>query len=197
MYSYFQWKPADHLVYPISRASGKVTVKQSIIRHWLSVPPTRCQSLVLCWWAERRCCSGEDLASSQEYCSETPRKNTTAKAKKSPQYNNFLHESTIWRRKQGWILQDIQCYCMPLFHNTSYITTILQTTISQSDKMNILCSLYILLYPNRPLVPQWTALNPWGEKRGFILNILKLLTHAHKQQQSRKGYTAGLFDARN
>lgn len=95
----------------------------------------------------------------------------------------------------------LRYYCMPIVHHASYMTTILYTTaISQSvkinkyfklDNMKILFSFYIFFYPNRPLVPQWTALNPWGEKRGFIFNVIKLWVHAHKQQHgnSRKGYT--------
>lgn len=39
--------------------------------------------------------------------------------------------------------------------------------------VKVLFSLYIFFYPNRPLVPQWAALNPWGEKRGFTLNGLE------------------------
>lgn len=67
-----QWKPVDQPVYLMSKASEKQSVKWSVIQHQLSSPFTRCQSLVLCWWGVRRCCSGGALASSQVYCSEAP-----------------------------------------------------------------------------------------------------------------------------
>lgn len=54
----------------------KRSVNRSVIHYQLISPSTRYQSLVLCWWGVRRCCSGGVLASFQVYCSETPGKNT-------------------------------------------------------------------------------------------------------------------------
>lgn len=68
-----QWKTRRPT--PCPKPLLKQSVNRSVIQYQLSSPSTRCQSLVLCWWVVRRCCSGGVLASSQAYCSEAPGKN--------------------------------------------------------------------------------------------------------------------------
>lgn len=61
---------------PHAQSQCQKSLNRSVIQYQLSSPSTRCQSLVLCWWAVRRCCSGGVLASSQAYCSGAPGKKT-------------------------------------------------------------------------------------------------------------------------
>lgn len=98
-----QWKnPSTNRSLPFPKPAVN-TVCELVCNPVKVEQSTRCQSLVLCWWAVQRCCSGGVLASSRGYCSESPGKNKSQRWSEEtlPQATTLSKKSIVKKSTQG------------------------------------------------------------------------------------------------